>query len=337
MKPSAIAEYVLDSLVNHSQKGVANRLRNAAFTRVRALLARDRTRFVRYNLDGTELLLPLAHDMPLYRRGFADYSSNIGRIAFYLAAKYRDLAIVDIGANVGDTAAIVRARCQAPMLCIEGDDFYFKLLLDNIDRSHLEGIQPCYAFVGTSQGEMRGGLERKAGTASFVADANRSVATVRLTEILSRFPTFEQAKLVKIDTDGLDCQILNSELEWLAKAKPVAFIEYDPDFTQKQGYDARRVFRDMQSIGYRLGIFWENTGEHLLTTELANAPLLEDLHCYYSGRGGGKYADIAFVHEEDHDLGLEMRRAEVEYFQRKLDNTAHSNPNGGSSGSAGMR
>lgn len=324
MKSSAIAEYVLNSLVNHPQRGIANRVRHAAFSRVRAALARDRSRFVRYNLDGTELLLPLAHDIPLYRRGFVDYSSNIGRVASHLAAKYRELTIVDIGANVGDTAAIVRARCQAPMLCIEGDEFYFKLLLNNIDRSHLQGIQPCYAFVGTSQGEMRGGLQRQAGSASFVADANQSVPAVRLAEILSRYPTFEQAKLIKTDTDGFDCQIVNSELEWLAKAKPVVFIEYDPDFTEKQGYDGRRVFRDMQSIGYRLGIFWENTGEHLLTTELANASLLEDLHCYYSGRGGGKYADIAFVHEEDYELGLEMRRAEVDYFQRKAGKSAGS-------------
>src|SRR5580692_11559275 len=139
MKSSAIAEYVLGSLVNHPQRGITNRLRHAAFSRVRAVLARDRTRFVRYNLDGTELLLPLAHDIPLYRRGFADYSSNIGRVASHLAAKYRELTIVDVGANVGDTAAIVRARCQAPMLCIEGDEFYFKLLLNNIDRSHLQG------------------------------------------------------------------------------------------------------------------------------------------------------------------------------------------------------
>src|SRR5216684_3183193 len=35
---------------------------------------------VRYNLDGLELRLPLSHNLPLYRRSFPLYSSNVGRI-----------------------------------------------------------------------------------------------------------------------------------------------------------------------------------------------------------------------------------------------------------------
>jgi FkbM family methyltransferase len=278
--------------------------------KARAALAKKRARLVRYRLDGTELLVPLAHDMPVYRRSYPDYSSNIGRVASYIAAKYRELSIIDIGANVGDTAAIIRARCQAPLLSIEGDEFYFQLLQHNIDRSHLSGVQSCHAFVGTSRTEMRGELKRQAGSASFVASAAQSVTAVCLTEILNRYP-------LKIDTDGFDCQILNAELEWLAEAKPVAFIEYDPYLTGKQGYDAQRVFLDLQSIGYTLGIFWDNTGDYLLTAELANASLLEDLHVYYSGRSGEKYADIAFVHQEDNDLGLEIRKAEVAHFLQR--------------------
>jgi FkbM family methyltransferase len=320
MKPSAIAEFVLKSLMNHSHGGVSNRLWYAAFSKVRSVLARKRTRFVRYDLDGTELLVPLGHDMPLYRRSHIDYSNNIGRLASYVAAKYDKLTVVDIGANVGDTAAIIRARCQAPILCIEGDEFYFELLQNNIDRSQMRDVQRCHAFVGTSDIDMRGGLQRQAGTASFVANSSQSVTPLRLSEILCHYPIFESAKLLKIDTDGFDCQILNSELEWLARAKPVTFIEYDPYFNERQGYDARRVFRDLQGIGYRLCVVWDNTGEYLLTAELANASLLEDLHVYYSGRYGSKYADIAFVHEEDFDLGLEIRQSEVSYFQNRANN-----------------
>ena len=79
MRSSAFAEYVLDSLVNDPQRGIGNRLRHAAFSRVRAFLARDRGRLVRYNLDGTELLLPLATSL----------STESGEIGSFQRVKHR--------------------------------------------------------------------------------------------------------------------------------------------------------------------------------------------------------------------------------------------------------
>src|SRR6266852_517263 len=86
---------------------------------------------VRYNLAGLELRLPLSHNLPLYRRSFPLYSSNVGRIAAAVAAKYRDIHVIDIGANIGDTVAIVRAQVNCPILCVEGDASVCEILRDH--------------------------------------------------------------------------------------------------------------------------------------------------------------------------------------------------------------
>src|SRR5713226_5246377 len=90
--------------------GFSNRARFKLLSLIRETCLRFGDPIVRYNLSGSKVLLPFSHQMPFYRRRFSDYSANIGRITHQAACKYPDSAMIDIGANVGDTAALVRAQ-----------------------------------------------------------------------------------------------------------------------------------------------------------------------------------------------------------------------------------
>ena len=314
MKESPFAQAVLNSLVKTRSKGLIGKLKYRSLSKARAMLAHNEERLVRYRLDGTELLLPLSHELPLFRSSHPQYSSNIGRIALSVARKYPSATIIDIGANVGDTAAIIRASSRAPILCIEGDAYFFNLLQINIARSGMRDVEPCFAFVGAEQCEIRGGLRHESGTASYSSNASQSTAQIPLSEILVTFPNFKQSKLLKIDTDGFDCQILAAELDWISRARPVVFIEYDPFLTQVQEYDSSRIFSEVASVGYKLAVFWENTGQYLLTAELADRALIEDIHLRYSQGAGRSYVDIAFIHEDDLELGWNIRETERDHL-----------------------
>lgn len=313
MKQSFLAETLMNALVACPLTGLVNRTQFAVLSRLRSKLARHKNLLVRYKLERIDLLLPLAHQLPLYRRSFQEYSKNVGRLAEYVGSKYPSAPIIDIGANVGDTIAIIRAKTDAPILAIEGDEFYFTLLKQNLAQANLRDVIPVEAFVGSSVA-MQGVLHRDGGTASFVEGCSSSIAPVSLQVILAEYPKFERARFLKVDTDGFDCQIVKSSLEWLAEAKPVAFIEYDPTLTRRQGAIAQTIFEDLRSIGYKYAICWQNTGGYLLTADLEHASLLEDLDAHYSTPGG--YLDIAFVHEEDSDLALSIRRCEIDYFKQ---------------------
>lgn len=311
MKRSPVSEFLMNALVECPATGLRNRVKYAALSRLRNFTANHRNRLVRYKLEGVDLLLPLSHQLPIYRRTYREYSANIGRLAGYVKTKYPEEPIIDIGANVGDTIAIIRAMSSAPILAIEGDEFYFRLLLENLKQAKLQNVDPVQAFVGVAP-VMQGALQRVGGTASFVAGGPSSVLPIPMEQIVAKYPRFERSKLLKIDTDGFDCQIVESSLGWLASAKPLTFIEYDPTLTMKQGVESKFVFELLRSIGYKYAIFWKNTGDYLLTAELCNSSLLEDLDAHCSA--SGSYLDIAFVHEEDTELGLRIRKAEMIHF-----------------------
>jgi len=313
MKTSLVAEMILSSLLNTRSKGLFSKIRYKSLSKARTILAQNEERLIRYELDGTDLLLPLSHQLPIFRNHYPGYSTNIGRIASCVTQKYPSATIIDVGANVGDTAAIIRAKSEAAILCIEGDAYFFKVLQSNVMNSGMRDVQAYFAFVGTESGELEGGLHHEHGTATYSTSVGHSTSQIPLSQILDNFVAFKHSKLLKIDTDGFDCQILAAELQWLSVARPVAFIEYDPYLTSAQGYDASQIFSKMTSVGYRVVVFWENTGDYLLIAELSDVALLDDIHRYCSRSSGRRYLDIAFVHEEDADLAWRIRESEREY------------------------
>jgi hypothetical protein len=95
--------------------------------------------------------------------------------------------------------------------------------------------------------------------------------------------------------------------------KPVIFFEYDPFFYKSED-DSLAVFNLLLKAGYRAAIFYENTGDYLLTTDLSNKSLIADLHYYFSGRKMERYCDIIVFHNEDSDIANKLRESEIQYF-----------------------
>ena len=69
----------------------------------------------------------------LYREN-PDYMSELGRMARQVHETYPDMVAVDVGANFGDTAAIMRSGCPAPIICIDGDPAHGGVLAENAIR-----------------------------------------------------------------------------------------------------------------------------------------------------------------------------------------------------------
>jgi hypothetical protein len=127
---------------------------------------------------------------------------------------------------------------------------------------------------------------------------------------------FADTKMLKIDTDGFDCAIIMSERDLLADKKPVVFFEYDPYFFENLSISGFHVFQHLRDIGYQFAIVYDNTGDYLLSTDLSNVELLQDIHTYFSGRGGMRYCDICVFHSEDSDLAEKVDNSE-KTFARK--------------------
>lgn len=248
---------------------------------LRKLLVRARDPLVRFRVGGTELLLPLSHELPFYRTDHPLYGEAVGRIAAALGGP-----VVDIGANVGDTAAIVRAHSDVPILCVEGDDEFFGLLERN--AAGLGDVELERAYVRGSEPEAGPGrVERGRGTARLVGPG---AATKPLAAILEDHPRFVRPALIKLDTDGMDVPIVMANLALLERIRPALFFEYDPHLGARP-----EVFVTLCYKGYGKAVAFENTGEYRETFDLADTARAGALHDEYTGHGGTRYADMCVV------------------------------------------
>jgi FkbM family methyltransferase len=312
---SRLATLLLKTLISTPNRGIFNRVRWGALLVARRILVRFGDPVVEYKLHASALHMPLSHELPIFLRSYPLYSDNLGRIAAHLFAKYSDLAVIDIGANVGDSVIILHQHAPMPVLCVEGEPRFCEFLAKNVSKMLPAPVieQSFVSMSGT-------------GFASIVHDGTARLSrsqsgngyelrTKSLEQILREHPSFQKAHLLKIDTDGMDVAILSSADDWLAQQKPVLFFEYDPDLQLPHGVEGLDLLRNLKRHGYHRVLVYENTGDYMFSAELANETLLSEMHEFFSGRHSARYCDLCIFHSEDEDIAESIRQSELDVFR----------------------
>lgn len=319
-----IAQRISDLIQKTNGRGrVSRTIARTLFAQRRVLLAlRDPP--VRIEVNGWRLEAPLSHALPLIRRTYPLYNTNLGRLAAAVERSYPGSGMIDVGANIGDSVAFVRPQTSMPVLCIEGAESFYPILVRNL--AQFPQTEPVRALVGETSGVIAGELVASAGTGHLQSSPQTSEGanrTRRLGEILDEHPRFWSAKLFKTDTDGFDTKILRGAADVLERSKPVLFFEYDPFFLARQGESGPAIFPFLSARGYRTAVVYENTGDYLLTLSLDDQRLVEDVHEFYSGRGGERYCDLAVFHADDERLGEEFRASEIAFYRQARGGPNH--------------
>ena len=265
---------------------------------------------VRYRHAGFDLWLPLSHQLPYYRLWFPEYDLALGRLARAVAARHPEGSVVDIGANVGDSAAVIRSGCALPILCIEGDPRFFELLQRNAPALS-PGVRLVQALVGDGAESAQVSLSASSGTARLVAGGETRLTSLQAILDREKLP---EPVLVKIDTDGYDCRIVTANLALFERVHPTLFFEYDPAFYPPD-FDAAGFFRGLANAGYDRLLVYENTGDFLLSLRLSDETALRDLHEHYRGRKSLRYADLCLFSEADEELADSFHESELAHFR----------------------
>lgn len=310
-----VAQALLDAALRPDSESRVGRSLHLLPELLRRITVRYCDPLVQYQLGKYRIRLPLSAQQPRYRKLYPNYAMQVARIGRIVKFKYPTMRIINVGANVGDTAAILLSAESHQILCIEGDDVYFAVLESNA-RNLGDGVHPVHCYVGATTGRLAATVSASRGTGRLVPTGaqHESVQIARLSDILADRPEFLESKLLIIDTDGYDCAIIESELPWLSESRPVVFFEYVPDLALSVGIDPSVVFDALRTVGYDGLLVYDNTGDYLCSAHLHNRELLEDLHSYFVGRGNRRYCDICAFHCEDTDLFAQARRAELAYF-----------------------
>jgi FkbM family methyltransferase len=229
----------------------------------------------------------------------------LAEIAREVFTKYPGATAIDIGANVGDSAALINAHADVPVLCIEGCGDFAGYLRRN---ARLMGgrIRVEETFVASAHDREAALSGGRKGTLSLVAGGGggKRVRLSPLRDILRGHPDFAASKLLKIDTDGMDFGILLEALDVLGRLAPVILYEYDIVLSRDGERMGMESARGLMSIGYAAFIAFDNYGNYLFSFDDLEG-FLDINACLRSNVRNGRaihYMDICAFHERDRDL-----------------------------------
>lgn len=264
---------------------------------------RDRfpNRPVAREVQGVRMILPWSHRLPDYARYNPLYGQNLVELAKRLA-EHEDgpLGVLDVGANVGDSALQILDATDARVLCVEGDRVFLNFLERNARGDQRIVVEAGLLAADEATAATSLAPVREGGTTHFVpgesADALPGVAP---TTLRSRHTEFDRLRLAKSDTDGYDVQLVPAIADAWRDSMPVLFFEYDHRLSRLAGNDPLAVWPELQQRGYAEVAIWDNGGRPLQRLSITDVPAAAESLEKPVGRYGVRYWDVAVAHRDD--------------------------------------
>jgi len=139
---------------------------------------------------------------------------------------------VDIGANIGKYTVMVGKRLgsNGKVIAIEPEPENFQALLKNVEANRLQNVVPLNIACCSANGEARLYLHRYApGLHTMAANHKRQLCREvivpgrTLDSILNEF-AIEKVKLIKIDVEGAELEVLKGAIELLRHSQELRII-----------------------------------------------------------------------------------------------------------------
>lgn len=211
------------------------------------------------------LTLPPEHDLPYYQRRDPTYDSYAIDVLAKWAVRAPQTLVVDLGGNVGDTAAsALSAGPSIRVISIEGSPHFAKYWRLNA-RNFGGRAELVEGFVGVSDRETME-YRQDRGSGGFQASNSDSGTLVdswvSLESIFAQAHPAEQL-IFKSDIDGLDIHVLANNWRLINDSSDVIWCEFDPARTLGDRGDIERFITYVQESGRPVTIY-DNLGRLML-------------------------------------------------------------------------
>jgi len=240
---------------------------------------------VTMTVRGLPLQMPADHLLPFYVGEHPLVDQPLADLAENVAARDGHLHAIDVGANIGDTAALMAARVPSgTFLCVEGNDRYLPYLRTNLARlpsgvtTFLEPV-----LLGEKDELAAVSMSTQFGT-GFLSASPGARTQLRSLDSVLEDPRYRDLpwNLVKLDTDGYDFDILKGAQGLLRTRGPALFFEYVPQLLRDRGTEPMEVFTWLAARGYAEFTMFTNFGEKLLTVDARSFDAVAQLATYSS-------------------------------------------------------
>ncbi len=240
------------------------------------------------------------------------FVGQLGLLTALVSEKYPRTAAIDIGANVGDTACLIKTAADIPLLCIEGDDKSFDFLQRNI--AQFQNTTAHKLFLAEKTDTISASLACAGWNTTILPSSTASakaIQVMRFDDFIVTQPGWENFKLLKIDTEGFDCPIIRGATKFIRQVCPVIFLEYNRQSMALIGEPGIDTLFLLAELGYSHIAFHDSKGRFICSANLADREKIRDLHDYADGKNSEiYYLDITVFHERDTDIALKYVEAE---------------------------
>jgi FkbM family methyltransferase len=229
------------------------RLQNALYLRQKAI-----SQTVEYH--GFQFEIPSNHKLMILRDEQPNREEGLRIAAWKIFQKHPGKIYVDIGANIGDTAAVVRSVSSCAMVLVEPSDIFYPYLCRNALRfgHNVSTIQGFFVSPNDFNAEFE--LLHWEGTARPRYKGTRASPKQQnfVLDQLSRSPI----GLMKIDTDGYDLNLIDGYMDHLAYSNVNLYFELEVR-SQQDVIDWRECISKLLSKGYAGILLWDDPGHFM--------------------------------------------------------------------------
>ena len=238
---------------------------NPVARRARVLLHREQ----HHTVSGLPLVLAPEHDLPFYQRRDPTYDAYAEHLIADLAADAERMLVIDVGANVGDTAVTcLGAAPNIDVIAVEGLPAFVSYLRRNT-AAYGQRCRVVDAFLGPIAGITdRGFITTGSSTGRFASTGQEGASVesfVSPEELLATADQYDQVTW-KSDIDGLDIHVLVEHWDVIDKRAHTLWFEFDPASTLGDKDDVGRLTGLLAASGRRV-VAYDNLGRRLVTLE----------------------------------------------------------------------
>ncbi|USQ76602.1 hypothetical protein [Ornithinimicrobium cryptoxanthini] len=232
---------------------------NPVRRRVREVFNREQT----YTIGGVQVALPPGHDLPFYQRRDPTYDTYAQDLLRTLASDVEELLVIDLGANVGDTAVTALTSADnISVVAVEGNPKFVPFLRRNTvsfgDRCRtVDGfVGPVGEFSYYQSSATTGGFSDSGGGGSAVD------AWISPTDLLADSEQFGRV-VWKSDTDGFDFAIAVQHWDTIIGRCDSLWLEWDPASAIVDQDDVALLTELLSGTGHATRVF-DNLGREMV-------------------------------------------------------------------------
>ena len=247
---------------------------------------------------------------------YPELNSQLGRLAAVMFKKYPGMTVIDVGANVGDTIAVLKSAIDLPVIAVEGDDVCFGFLQKNIQQ--FQNVSIIKSYLGEKSQSINVNLQHAGWNTTIIPEetGNRQIIFNTLDEIITSGGFAKrQLKLLKVDVEGFDTIVLRGATEVILLHKPVLFFEYNRKNMKVINEDGLSTILSFEKFGYNKIIFFDHKGNLVLASDMQNTEVIIYMHNYISSEKNLlAYYDICIFHKADTETAAAFLSQESKYL-----------------------